>query len=784
MSGPYDFQNLSFDDFERLCADLMQERLGLQLESFRTGRDGGIDLRHAPTKDRTTIIQCKRYAPDAFARLYSDLGAKELAKVKRLNPQRYVVCTSCRLNPDQKGKLLALLAPYCRSSADIYGASELNRLIAENEAIERRNFKLWLGSTAVLQRVLHAGIFAYSEHEVEVLQREISRYVVHQGFDRALQILDQTHHCIIVGLPGVGKTTAARLLLAHYLRDGYEVVSVSRDVEEAWKVLNRSNDAKQIVYYDDFLGQVTFSQKLEKNEDRRILELITHCKNSKNKRFVLTTRDYILDQAVGAHEPLDRARSNLKSSTVTLDDYSPVVRARLLANHLQFSNLGREILQAVVSERTYEKILKHPNFLPRIIEQICSDSEVEGRSPQEFISNAVEVLNDPARVWLRPFQQLSPDARLLAYALASLDGNSDTERLEQAWRALKAQLKVPNERAFTDVLRELEGSFTHSQKYPAVGRSAAREACLVRFVNPSVREFVMSDLVSEGDRLGAIFRSAVSFTQLLFWRESRLTVTSKPAAALAAVHADTIAAKAITLLSVGDAALTVLSGKQTILWSASARQISRLNNLFRAFAEMTRPDLTDRVGIALFGKDLDAFTKLLFGGDLTWAAQVLEPVLKALKSVDPEGVTASCNSLQIQEWPSLAHDFIDVRNIWETALRVLELTSSSPERYDQMRALLIGRTRRLCEELPSDLSAEEIGNAGDELDLVIMDLDLDLELDDEKASLKARAAKQRESEEDEDESSAITSNWFREDLAAPSDVDGIFKTLAEQLDRS
>ena len=218
------------------------------------------------------------------------------------------------------------------------------------------------------------------------------------------------------------KTTAARLLLAHYLREGYDVISVSRDVEDGWKLLNRAPDAKQVIYYDDFLGQVTFAQKLEKNEDRRLLELITHCKNSKSKRFILTTRDYILDQALGAHEPLDRAKESLKRSTVTLNDYSPIVRARLLANHLQFSNVALEIIRAVVNGRAYAQIIAHPNFLPRVIEQLCSDSEVEGRTPAQFVENAIAVLNDPSRVWKRPFQQLSLDARHLIYALASLDG--------------------------------------------------------------------------------------------------------------------------------------------------------------------------------------------------------------------------------------------------------------------------------------------------------------------------------------------------------------------------
>ncbi|MGH9410055.1 MAG: restriction endonuclease [Vicinamibacterales bacterium] len=40
----YDFRSFSPHDFELLCRDLLQKRLGLTLESFTTGRDSGIDF--------------------------------------------------------------------------------------------------------------------------------------------------------------------------------------------------------------------------------------------------------------------------------------------------------------------------------------------------------------------------------------------------------------------------------------------------------------------------------------------------------------------------------------------------------------------------------------------------------------------------------------------------------------------------------------------------------------------------------------------------------------------
>lgn len=783
MATGYDFQNLSFDDFERLCADLMEERIGVPLESFRVGRDGGIDLRYAPSRDRTTIIQCKRYAPDAFARLCSDLESKELAKVRALAPRRYILCTSCKLSPPQKEKLLRLLAPHCLSPGDIFGSGELNRIIAANPDIERRHFKLWLGSTAVLERVLNAGIFSYSEHEVEMLQREISRYVVHDGFDRALRTLDETHHCIIVGIPGVGKTTAARLLLAHYLREGYDVISVTGDVEEAWRVLSRSADAKQVIYYDDFLGQVTFSQKLEKNEDRRLLELMTHCKNSKNKRFILTTRDYILDQAMVAHEPLDRAKADLKRSTVTLDDYSRIVRARLLANHLQFSSLGLNVLQAVVATRAYATIIEHPNFLPRVVEQLCSDNEIEGKTPQQFIDNAVAVLNDPSRVWQRPFRQLTVDARNLAYTLASWDGNCEYERLETGWRSLNLQIGYRSDRSFVDVLREVEGSFTQSQKYPGFGSSTKREGRMVRFVNPSVREFVMADLLNQDELLLAVFRSAVSFTQLLFWREARYSLSGKGSASVAAKYVVTISTKVPQLLCVVEPRLEMYSGKQTLFWNLEARKFNRLHALFQALSDMGHPDQLRTVCLGVFGHDLRKFAEMLPNQELTWLPEVLKVVLDVYKAAYPNGAATACQTLEVDKWDRHARDFLDVRYLWDAARWAIELAPDAGDWHDRTRDALIEKTEELCSDVPDNWSADDLVNAIDELELLMNDLAAPFEQEVKK--LRARARDLEHAEEEPDEYQAALSARYGRDMPGdlPSDVDGVFRTLVEQLER-
>ena len=52
--------------------------------------------------------------------------------------------------------------------------------------------------------------------------------------------------------------------------------------------------SKQVFYFDDFLGK-TALDKLQKNEDQRLVELMEEVAANPNWRFILTTREYILN---------------------------------------------------------------------------------------------------------------------------------------------------------------------------------------------------------------------------------------------------------------------------------------------------------------------------------------------------------------------------------------------------------------------------------------------------------------------------------------------------------
>ena len=142
----YNFETLSPKDFELLTRDLLQKELSITLETFKSGKDGGIDLRDTLNQ---LIVQCKHYKNSTLNDLYNALKI-ETEKIRKLNPKRYIISTSQSLSPKNKDKIMQICSPFIKSVSDIYGNDDLNNLITKFPEIEKDHFKLWLTSTAIL----------------------------------------------------------------------------------------------------------------------------------------------------------------------------------------------------------------------------------------------------------------------------------------------------------------------------------------------------------------------------------------------------------------------------------------------------------------------------------------------------------------------------------------------------------------------------------------------------------------------------------------------------------
>lgn len=506
----YDFKNLSSLDFELMTRDLLQEEFGVHLESFSSGRDSGIDFRYSiPTKSSEFIVQCKHYANSTFANLISTLKESEFEKIRKLNPTRYILVTSIGLTPANKQTVLETLSPFCIKPSDIYSREDINNLLTKYPQIEKRHFKLWITSTQVLERIINSDVFNRSTIELDSIRKKLRLYVQSNSFFEASELLSNKHCCVIAGIPGIGKTTLAEIALVDHVAKGYEAIKISGDISEAYKVYNA--DTRQIFFYDDFLGQTGLRQKLNKNEDQDLLRFIEAVLEGKNARFLLTTREYILKQAQSTYEKLDSPKITLTKYVLDLGKYTRYDRAKILFNHLYFSNLPKEYIQSIFFSRGYLKIIDHKNYSPRLIEWMTQTIDTSVINADNYLQEFLKNLDNPYRVWEHAFEnQISSAAKALLCILWTMPVPALLEDVEQAFLAGRAELEklFGNPRANIDfklAIKEMDGAFIiTNQTYSRT---------LVAFHNPSIKDFLDNYLTSDQTLIKALCGVAEYFDQ-------------------------------------------------------------------------------------------------------------------------------------------------------------------------------------------------------------------------------------------------------------------------------
>jgi Restriction endonuclease len=510
----YTFESLSPHEFEELSRDLLQAELKITLESFKSGQDQGIDLRYANDPSDTMIVQCKHYFGSGIINLKSHLRTQEAKKVMQLKPMRYVITTSVPLNPNDKTEIKNIFEPYCKTTSDIYGRDDLNNLLGVFPEVEKRHFKLWLTSTAILERVLHGGIVNQTLTTLEQARRKLRLYVQNQSFSIALKIFEVHPYCVIAGLPGIGKTTLAEILLLDHVERGFEPVRIMGSISEAFDLLKA--ETRQIFYFDDFLGQTAFDvTAMDRNEDKRFVEFLQHAAGSDGRiKMILTTRDYILRQARQSLESLNSVDLRSRQCVIDLKAYTRLNRAEILYNHIYFAELPVTYLEAIFRDRNYLKIIDHPNYSPRIIEWMTAMPGRFNVENSDFAHEFLRVLDNPSELWRHAFERhISHTARDLLIALTSLPARVFRQDLMICFEAIHQLASSERHTValiydFRDGLNELEDTFVR------IERPTDSPDFLVEFHNPSVRDFLETYLSDQPAYAEHVLKAGQFFSQL------------------------------------------------------------------------------------------------------------------------------------------------------------------------------------------------------------------------------------------------------------------------------
>ena len=509
----FDFSNLNDKDIEELVCDILSVKLNKEFQSFKAGKDKGIDLRHSTAEyENDIIVQVKHYIESGISNLISVLKKQEAAKVINLKPNRYIFVTTLALGVKNKEDIKNIFSPFISSTNDVLGKQFLNTFLRKHHDIVENHFKLWLTSTAVLKRILENGIKGRSEFTSSVIKERIKRFVPSKTHNNAVEILNKNNFLLITGEPGIGKTTLANFLTYQFLAEGFELVYV-REIREAED--NYTPNKIQIFYFDDFLGATTLDLKSSRNADTAMVDFIERVKSDKTKKLILTCRTIILNKAKQESEKIENSKIQLSNHEISIKDYRNIDKARILYNHIYYSNISNDLKDIFFQNQFHWKVIKHKNYNPRIVEFFTDEERLQPN--KDYSEEVIEFLDNPSKIWEKYYCiQISHEARLFIATLFSLGGKYVIQE-KNIQEAFEARLRFEKENnnytiitgTFNRVVKELIGGFINK-----IHRIEETYSIIeYRFVNPSIEDFLYYYYSSNIDEYFQVLKSVISFDQ-------------------------------------------------------------------------------------------------------------------------------------------------------------------------------------------------------------------------------------------------------------------------------
>ena len=148
-----------------------------------------------------------------------------------------------------------------------------------------------------------------------------------------------------------------------------------------------------------------------------------------------------------------------------MPSYSFAQKARILYNHLYFSDLPPEYQDELLRNGYYLRILKHEKFNPRLVEWLSSFRRLRTVAVEDYRTFIDNLLRDPSEIWRHAYEQEITDAgRSMLLALFSIGRKAVGSTLKPAFVPLNEHRArrygfATRPEDFKSALRELAGAF-------------------------------------------------------------------------------------------------------------------------------------------------------------------------------------------------------------------------------------------------------------------------------------------------------------------------------------
>lgn len=551
----FNYENLSDVEFEELCKDIMQKKLGSSLYTYTKGRDGGIDICDDFCNPKV-IIQVKHYKNYSILKSSLKKEPKKLDQIRETGISddfEYYICTSCGLTRANVMEIHKIFEGYICSDDYILGRNEIEDFLNSEKGkdVLFKHHKLGLSSYTIAETIYYDATID-SKALFDEIENIKKFFVPTVEFNRILNALSQKRIVILTGNPGVGKTMTSKMLILEMVNRGYRIIYVSdHNIKESKALLSRDSDEKELIFLDDCFGQRYFELKDETGAE--LNALIRYVRAHSNKILLMNSRVSIYHEAKERYSDFADDVMNKKLSEVCIEmkDLEVVDRAQIFYNHLYFNNVSTLYLNAIKDRYNYRKIVRHPNYSPRIISHVTSKSVIEAYSPQEYVRYIFYVLDNPALIWENEYiERLSNVDRMFMNTLFSL--SDGVVPIEVHKRAYMARLRYDRIDSTGNVWEKSKKRLVGSM-LKMVSRDGTEELSVA---DPSVNDYLESYLNNNICEVNTILHAATEYIQFQRLNQDKFIDRIKDGTAIS-----------LNFTNDGDRALCILSEvlKKTII---------------------------------------------------------------------------------------------------------------------------------------------------------------------------------------------------------------------------